>query len=191
MVGSAQLFDRAAATMRRADRSHARDDRELVRLATLAASSHNTQPWLFRPTAESIAIHSDRSRRCPVVDPDDAHLYRSLGCAAENLRHAASLQGLAATSRYDPVVDAVVVGFEDRPGVVPTDLSRALGTRQTTRTAYDGTSIDATTLDALARSGSNEAVRCLLVTEEVRAAAMVCPPTARRRRANAPLTATG
>jgi hypothetical protein len=61
------------------------DAKELVRYATLAASSHNTQPWRFRVRPASITILPDYSRRCPAVDPDDSHLFKSLGCAAENL----------------------------------------------------------------------------------------------------------
>lgn len=67
---------------------------DLVRQAILAASSHNTQPWKFRLERDAIAILPDLSRRCPAVDPDDHHLYASLGCAAENLILAAQATGL-------------------------------------------------------------------------------------------------
>ncbi len=59
--------------------------REMVRAATLAANSHNTQPWHFRVGTDRIDIVPDLSRRTPVVDPDDHHLFASLGCATENL----------------------------------------------------------------------------------------------------------
>jgi hypothetical protein len=163
-----RTYDQAAAMLRRSGPGTTRDDRELIRASTLAASSHNTQPWLFRVTADAIAILPDRSRRCPVVDPDDAHLYKSLGCAAENLLHAASLQGQAADVRYDPAEDAVVVALEERAEVVPSELSPALGTRQCTRTAFDGTPIDDTDLTALADAGTVESVRCLVVTDRQR-----------------------
>jgi hypothetical protein len=172
MISATRAFDEAAGAIRRPGQPGRRDDRELVRLATLAASSHNTQPWRFQVAEDAITIYPDRSRRCPVADPDDAHLYKSLGCAAENLFHAASLQGLAATIDYDPALDAVVVGLEERTDVVPTELARALSTRQCTRTAYDDTSIDAHTLEVLGLSGSNDEVTCLMVTDEVRKAAM-------------------
>lgn len=68
--------------------------RELVRYATLAPSSHNTQCWKFRLEADAISIWPDLSRRCPAVDPDDHHLFVSLGCAAENLIQAALANGL-------------------------------------------------------------------------------------------------
>lgn len=63
--------------------------KEIVRYATLAPSGHNTQCWRFRIENRSIAVQPDLSRRTPVVDPDDHHLYASLGCAAENLTQAA------------------------------------------------------------------------------------------------------
>jgi hypothetical protein len=75
--------------------------RELVRYATLAPSSHNTQCWKFGLQERAITILPDLSRRCPAVDPDDHHLFVSLGCAAENLAHAALAHGLAAEPRYD------------------------------------------------------------------------------------------
>ena len=70
------------------------DYRELVRYATLAASSHNTQPWIFKLEPKQIQVLPDLSRRCPAVDPDDHHLYASLGCATENLLLAAQAAGL-------------------------------------------------------------------------------------------------
>ena len=70
---------------------------ELVRYATLAANSHNTQPWTFTIAANAtFAIAPDFARRCPAVDPDDHHLFASLGCAVENLVHAAAATGLKA-----------------------------------------------------------------------------------------------
>ena len=79
--------------------------RELVRHASLAASSHNTQPWKFRIDSESISILPDFSRRCPVVDPDDHHLFVSLGWAAENLLIAAEAAGLHGQPLFDPSRD--------------------------------------------------------------------------------------
>ena len=48
--------------------------RELVRFATLAASGHNTQPWLFAIEENAIKIHPDYRRRLPIVDPRDREL---------------------------------------------------------------------------------------------------------------------
>lgn len=162
-MSGTETYDAIAAAIRRAAPGGARDDRELVRLATLAASSHNTQPWRFRIAADAITIFPDRTRRCRVVDPDDAHLYKSLGCAAENLVHAASLQGYVATPRYDDEADAVVVTLVAEAGVVPSELSRALGTRQCTKGTYDGSEIPPDELAELQQSGTDD-VRCVVLT---------------------------
>ena len=42
----------------------------LIRLATLAPSIHNTQPWKFFLRENLIRIFPDFSRRLPVADPD-------------------------------------------------------------------------------------------------------------------------
>lgn len=68
----------------------------LVRFATLAANAHNTQPWTFRIGENTVGILPDFSRRTLVVDPDDHHLYASLGCAIENLVIAANARGKSA-----------------------------------------------------------------------------------------------
>lgn len=156
-------YDRAAARARGGPERGT--DRELVRLATLAASSHNTQPWRFERRDDAILIRPDRGRRCPVVDPDDAHLYRSLGCAAENLVHAASLHGLAAAVTFDRELDAVVVGLTPAPDRSPTALAAALTTRQCTRTAYDGEPVPEPELAELRAAGTSGSTRCLIVTD--------------------------
>ena len=172
MVLGADAYDAAAGALRRPGPTGGRDDRELVRLATLAASSHNTQPWLFRTTAESVEILPDRTRRCPVVDPDDAHLYKSLGCAAENLVHAASVQGLAAEAHFDAASDTVVTTLRESPGLAPTELSQALTTRQCTRGPYDGSPVAPEDLAELERAGTGDRVRCLMLTDRSELAAV-------------------
>jgi hypothetical protein len=46
---------------------------DLIRLATLAPSGHNTQPWRFTVSDMGIRIRPDLSRRTSVVDPDDIY----------------------------------------------------------------------------------------------------------------------
>ncbi|WP_298584656.1 Acg family FMN-binding oxidoreductase [uncultured Kocuria sp.] len=159
---SARAYDDAAAALRRPDPGSAQD-RELIRLATLAASSHNTQPWTFTVAPDAITVRADRSRRCPVVDPHDAHLLRSLGCAAENLVHAAAAQGRAAEVALEE--DGPVVVTLGAPGTAAASpLSAAIETRQCTRGSYDGSSVGPGDLAALERAGSLGRVRCFLLT---------------------------
>ena len=74
--------------------------RELIHSATLAASGHNTQPWLFAIKGNTIEIHPDYTLRLPIVDPRDRELWIGLGCALENLllmRRISSTFGLLRT----------------------------------------------------------------------------------------------
>lgn len=105
--------------------------RELVRYATLAPSSHNTQCWRFRLHDQAIVIAPDLTRRCPVVDPDDHHLHVSLGCATENLVHAALAAGLQAEARYDAGGEGVVAVSLEATRASTTPLCLAIPERNT------------------------------------------------------------
>jgi hypothetical protein len=141
--------------------------RELVRYATLAPSSHNTQCWTFALEGGLITIKPDFTRRCPVVDPDDHHLYVSLGCAAENLLLAARAQGLHGELQFEPVAGAVRVVLSPAP---PADspLFQAIPRRQTTRSEYDGRPVGAATLKRLEEAGRGEGVAVELITAKDR-----------------------
>jgi hypothetical protein len=159
-------YDKAACDIRRLGTGQASgvlDTRELIRHATLAASSHNTQPWRFRIQQDSITILSDFSRRCPAVDPDDSHLFKSLGCAAENLVHAAAAQGFSAHVRFDPREDGVIVLLNRDASARATDLYRAITKRQCVKTAYDGTPLGAPELELLEKAGEGRSVRTIML----------------------------
>lgn len=100
-MGSPEEYEASTAITREA-LSRTPDIRAFVRFATLAPSGHNAQPWLFRAGVNHIAILPDRSRRTPVVDPDDHHLFVSLGCAAENLALASGARGRPGELQFDP-----------------------------------------------------------------------------------------
>lgn len=133
--------------------------RQLIEAAAAAASSHNTQPWRFHVDADHarVVIRPDRSRRCPVVDPDDHHLWASLGCASENLAAAAASHGLHAQIAHVPGSDGGHVSAALAiDGVPQPALAQAIRARQCTRALYDGRQAPAGDIDALAdRSCSN------------------------------------
>jgi hypothetical protein len=71
-----------------------KDEIEILYLASLAPSSHNTQPW----TVEIIeprhwTIGSDKKRWLPAVDPENRELFLSIGAFIENLVIAARAHG--------------------------------------------------------------------------------------------------
>lgn len=141
--------------------------RELVRYATLAPSSHNTQCWKFAIEDNAITIAPDLTRRCPAVDPDDHHLFVSLGCATENLALAALAHGLKAEAGFDTVRDTLRVGLEPTT-LLTTPLFQAIPLRQCTRAEYDGKPISSDELRLLEASASGSGVQLLLLTDKAR-----------------------
>src|ERR1700720_1705686 len=135
---------------------------ELVRCATLAAKGHNTQPWKFGLSPDMIAIRPDLSRRTPVVDPDEHHLWVSLGCATENLVVAAAALGKHADVAFGPQEVHVAL---DNAAPERSPLVNAIFQRQCTRAEYDGRPIPDGVLQELARAADRSGVRVLLLTE--------------------------
>ena len=81
----------------------------LIRIAVLAPSSHNSQPWRFHVEDHRIDLLVDESRRLPVADPDGRELYLSLGCALENL--------LVAAERFDLAYVYELIPNSDEPSL--------------------------------------------------------------------------
>ena len=139
---------------------------ELVRCATLAPSSHNTQCWKFAQGANgrSISILPDLARRCPAVDPDDHHLFVSLGCATENLVQAALAHGPGGEAQFDPTGNFIRVTLEPTRAQT-TPLFNAIPLRQCTRGDYDGKPLSSEELALPQLAGSSGTVRLLLLTD--------------------------
>jgi nitroreductase len=111
-----------------------------------------------------MTILPDLTRRCPVVDPDDHHLYTSLGCAAENLLLAAEAMGF----HGEPIFSAA----EQQSLTIPLSASaprrsalfEAIPRRQSTRCEYDGKPLSNDELKQLERAAAGEGVRVILLT---------------------------
>jgi nitroreductase len=141
--------------------------RELVRYATLAANSHNTQPWTFKIWDGNIVIAPDFGRRCPAVDPDDHHLFVSLGCATENLIQAAAAAGL----RAEPSLDADGINIRlDRTTPERSGLFEAIPLRQSARSMYDGKPVANESLQLLERAGAGEGISIIILTDRAKIA---------------------
>ncbi len=74
----------------------------LVRAAILAASPHNTQPWLFKITNSSIEMYIDTARNVGALDPFLREEHIGIGCALENLLLAAPANGYIASATLLP-----------------------------------------------------------------------------------------
>jgi nitroreductase len=85
----------------------------LVRAAILAASPHNTQPWLFKVTNSSIELYIDTNRNVGALDPYLREEHIGMGCALENLMLAAAANGYQAIVTLSP----------GKLGPIPAELS--------------------------------------------------------------------
>lgn len=163
-MGSSEDYAAAIATQRRPLRGE-RAVHEAIRFATLAASGHNTQPWRFQIAPGAISIIPDMSRRTPVVDPDDHHLYVSLGCAAENLALAAAALGLNGELRFDPHGAGAIV-FDHVGGAArASELCDAIPRRQSCRAEFDGRGVSPSDLARLLEAAETHGVDIAPVTE--------------------------
>ena len=162
-TGSSGDYDRLTARFR-APLTDAPPVTELVRYAALAASGHNTQPWRFRLSDGAVDILPDLTRRTPAVDPDDHHLFVSLGCAAENLRIAA-----AATGRPGELAlgaDGRSLRYSFTSGAAqPDPLFAAIPARRSSRTIYDGHPIPPSALARLRQATTAPGVAFHLLTD--------------------------
>jgi hypothetical protein len=120
--------------------------REIIRYSTLAASGHNTQPWLFSVQENAIDIHPDYTRSLSAVDPDRRELWISLGCALENLLVAARATGYEPEVTYPDSADVIRVRLRSNT-TQSSALFDAIPLRQNTRSAFDGQPIKRADLD--------------------------------------------
>lgn len=162
-MGSMSSYDAEASALRAPLPTNA-TAADLVRLATLAPNSHNTQAWRFTLSEGQITIQPDFSRRTPAVDPDDHHLYVSLGCAAANLEVAAAGAGLRGETTFDAAGDGRVAFRYEAGAPAPSPLLDAMLVRQSTRSEYDGRPVATHDLAALTAAAATPGVDLLLIT---------------------------
>jgi nitroreductase len=173
-MGSMEEYN-ASVESTRAALSESPEMRDFIRYATLAPNGHNTQPWRFRIGDGRIEILPDFARRTPVVDPDDHHLFVSLGCAAENLSLAARARGRSGEIEFAPANEGSVnVSLAGTPAAsagsgagAATDsaLFDAIPRRQSTRAEYDGRPVSAADLKTLAAAADLPGVDLVLIAD--------------------------
>jgi hypothetical protein len=115
-----------------------------------------------------VTIRPDFSRRCPAVDPDDHHLFVSLGCATENLVHAASAHGLEADVRFDSAHAGSVRITLTPARRTPSPLFAVITHRQSTRSLYDGARVTPANLETLEHAGAGPGIHVVLETDRPR-----------------------
>ncbi len=114
--------------------------RFLINFAVLAPSSHNSQPWRFSVSGNSIKLFEESARALPESDKNGRQLFLSLGAALENLVRAADFYGYATEVRYFPsdTDGAVAEAVLTEAGEPSSDeaMIKAIITRHSNRNAY-------------------------------------------------------
>ncbi|WP_086825014.1 nitroreductase family protein [Allokutzneria sp. NRRL B-24872] len=113
-----------------------------LRLASLAPSVHNSQPWRFAVLPDRIELHADPERRLPATDPEDRELRLACGAALFNLRIALEESGIRPLTTLVPngsgssPLAVVRYGGRSRPSAQRTRLLRAARGRRTNRRPF-------------------------------------------------------
>jgi nitroreductase len=150
-------------------------NRRPLRAAILAASPHNTQPWLFEVSGDTIAVYADRARHLGSFDPFRREMHLGLGCAIENFVCAARAFGFAtdvqpANGRLElapgsqPVCAAQIAVTAGQPS--PDPFFDAIPRRHTNRGPYSDEPIAAERLQQLIDLVSSETVRLVLLVDD-------------------------
>lgn len=128
--------------------------RRAVSLAVQAPSGYNTQPWLFHVDGRRLELRADRSRRLPVVDPDDRELEISCGAALaylvvalEHLGHPPTVD--VAEDPADDLIAVVTVPEESDGASSRKDDVAAVLRRRTNRGAYSGKAVPSDLVEAM------------------------------------------
>lgn len=118
------------------------DEREILALASLAPSGHNTQPWFVKYLEPyHWIIGNDKSRWLPGVDPTQRETILSIGAFLQNLDFAANNLGyncefniLASTNQDENIVD---VKLSKVSNIIKFDIEQ-IKQRRTVRSNYLG-----------------------------------------------------
>lgn len=118
-------------------------ERALLHASVLAANAHNSQLWRFMLSGRVVEVRADLNRHLGSFDPFRREMHQSLGCAIENLLHAALAQGLKARvetfpASLPPARDEIAARIEFEPVAArETELFQAIARRHTNRGRYD------------------------------------------------------
>ncbi len=142
--------------------------------AILAASPHDTQPWLLEVGDESITVYADRARNLGSFDPFRREMHLGLGAAIENLVRAAGVYGFTPYVRpvagrlaaSPPDVPTIAAHITLDPGAPGRDLLyEAIPDRHTHRGFYRDKPIAAEALRGLADLAAADPVRLAFVID--------------------------
>ncbi|MBC7567447.1 MAG: nitroreductase family protein [Pedobacter sp.] len=129
------------------------DEQEILLLASMAPSGHNTQPWFVRRIAPfHWIICNDRSKWLPAVDPSQRETMLSIGAFIQNITYAASYYGyccewktLARGNQDEQIEEVVLSKLDDIPRF---DISK-IKKRRTVRSNFQSDQLKEDDLQSL------------------------------------------
>lgn len=140
--------------------------------AMLAPSVHNTQPWRFVVSTDSLELYVDRTRQLHVLDPRGRQLLISCGCALMNARVSLAAAGVGVQVERFPDPDNRDLLARIKPnGSVPLDhklalLDQAIDERRTNRREFFDDPVPADVVDTLIGAAAGEGAELFVVTSE-------------------------
>ena len=144
--------------------------RRVVELAQRAPSVHNTQPWRWRHSGNTLELYADRSRQLAGSDPDGRNLVISCGTVLHHAEVVAGALGLRTTvSRLpEPGLPDLLARVELAPGQPSTtadEVLDALARRCTDRRRFTSWPVPEERLTHLAAQATAWSSRALPLTE--------------------------
>jgi nitroreductase len=140
----------------------------LLNYAILAPSSHNSQPWKYSVSNDSILVFADRSRQLMVADADQRELYISLGAALENLIVAADHFGYSSSIDFLPGDEDLAAKVVLQPAANSSGdprLFSAILSRQTNRNPHQPQAISQADLETIKSLSSDANVNIFITSD--------------------------
>lgn len=133
---------------------------EAARDALAAPSVFNTQPWIWRSSAESLQLFADERRRL-ATDPDARQLLISCGCALHHVCVALTANGLipeVQRLREETITGplAVVTVRQNADHDTQVNLYRAMARRRTDRRAFTAEPVSSAAVSALVSAAEQQ-----------------------------------
>jgi hypothetical protein len=142
---------------------------DVLAMASRAPSVHNTQPWRFRLTGDSVELFADPDRRLDKVDPDGREMLISCGAALFGLRLGIRQAGFRPATWLLPdparpqLLARIQLGERAPASRGEQSLLAAVRRRHTHRGPFTGEPLPARLPTALRRDAQAEATTLVLL----------------------------
>lgn len=141
--------------------------KQILELARLAPSSHNTQPWKAAIKEGKVVVGYEPERQLTVGDPERREMFISLGCFIETAGQAAASLGYEMTCQYigDHPEGVARLSFAKKSSASPKP-AEAIRRRRSDRRPYMDQLLAPADLESLSRLSRASAKLVLLTSKE-------------------------